>query len=232
MTDYLKLAEQYLRERILPSIKVTPKQDSLVQRIVGYLLYIPTGGSYMTNFWTTLGNTVYKPSSADTKDWQVLFHEAMHIRQEDRDGKILHSLKYAFPQVLAPIAVISLLLLGLGWWSLLGLVLLGPIPAWWRSRKELEAYTFQACLMELHRTNYGKGVVSYFTKMFSGSAYLFMWPFRKSINKHITEAVLSVHQAYEYGVYPVHVTDRFMWDTAARFMEEHSLVSGVHVKME
>lgn len=232
MTDYVKLAEQHLRESILPDIKVVSKQDSLFQRIVGYLLYIPTGGSYMTNFWTTLGNTVYKPSSAYSRDWIVLFHEAVHIRQEDEEGKILHSLKYAFPQVLAPIAVISLLLLGLGWWSLLGLVLLSPIPAWWRSRKELEAYTLQACLMELHRVSYGKNAIPHFITMFNGSAYLFMWPFNESIRKHMTEAVLSVQQAYQYGMNPVHVTDKFMWDTAVKFMEEQFLVSTLHVKME
>src|SRR5262249_36756926 len=119
-----RLAElqRELASRARP-VRVVPKRRFWHQRAADISLRILTLGgqkSYLTHYVTTLGHTIYVPDDFDAwppgRAWEVLRHEAVHVRQFERYGW------------LAMVLVYGLLPLPLG-------------LAYGRARLEWEAYT-------------------------------------------------------------------------------------------
>ena len=215
-------AVQFLNERTDLGIQLRDKSSSWLQRFIGVLLFLPTGGSYMHRFWTTIGRTVYAPSRRNSFDWSVLFHEAMHVRQHRRHP-ILHSLTYLCPQLIAiPAFGIMLLAFGLAWWSLLGLLFILPFPAYWRMRSELEGYKMSVAAYELHRSGLGWEAIDHIRGNFTGPAYWFMWPFGASIERELKAHLTEIGNCYSYSA--LTGVDTYMYGCLLSFMASEGLL--------
>lgn len=130
--------------------------------------------SYLDGYHTTLGKTVYVPASWDESSfdsrWVTLRHERVHMRQFRR-------------------------------WSWPGMVVLYgllPLPmglAYFRARLEQEAY---AESIRAAAEIWGKAWVcepSYRDNIlgqFTGPAYGWMWPFRRSLERWYDSVVASL----------------------------------------
>ena len=136
----------YRAHNKIPGFKLREKKTSSLM----WFVYIASlmflwNRRFMTSYITTIGTTVYVPCRVDEfglmyGDLVVLKHEIQHMLDSLEEGVVLWSVKYLFPQVLAPLC-----LLGFAWWPLwfLALALL-PWPAPWRVRAEVRGYAVTA----------------------------------------------------------------------------------------
>lgn len=159
-----------------PKFKVVCKSDSWMMKVIDIFLKIVSFGQankFMTVFVTTIGNTIYVPNSWDTLDdvfkISVLRHERVHMRQ---------SKKYWFP-----------------FYSFLYLFVFFPVVfAWYRKKFEQEAYEESLrAMVDLQ----GKEILDkidpeFFISQFTTGAYLWTWPFRKSITKWYNETKAKI----------------------------------------
>jgi len=107
-----------------PKLRVIPKSASRFMRFLDVLLRILTFNQmrgFLTSFTTTIGNTIYTSakwdSQSDMDRYVTLRHEAVHLRQQRKYGR----LKYAFMYLFLPLPFY------VGWKT-------------WRSKFEQEAY--------------------------------------------------------------------------------------------
>jgi hypothetical protein len=172
--------------KILYSFNINYKDTSCFMKIIGMLLFF--NKTFMTNYVTTIGNTIYFPNKQFIQDNQqesieILSHELVHIKQAQKWGKILFSILYLFPQCLAIFALLAPVSL----WFLLFLLFLAPLPAPWRMYFEVGGYTMSLFVIREQLKAQNKtdeqilsvllGYASHFDTIFSGSGYWFMWPF-------------------------------------------------------
>jgi hypothetical protein len=182
---YFKAFEDNMHKLYKFDIKY--KDRSLFMKFLGFILFFSK--SFMANFVSTIGSTIYFPSEAFVKNNDqtsilLLAHELVHVQQANKYGKILFGLLYLFPQCL----VILALLAPLSLWFLLFLICAAPLPAPFRTYFEIEAYAMSlfalnsqlkflknkpdkiAELLSVDATKID-------SKYFKSSAYWFMWPF-------------------------------------------------------
>ncbi len=152
----------------LPGFRIVRKDRSRLHRAIDRVLLVVTFGqmrTYLTGYQTTIGKTLYVTSDWD--DWTAdrryvtLRHEAVHLRQFRR---------YSLP-VMAVLYILVPLPMGL---------------AYFRARFEQEAYaeTIRAAAEVWgpavpREPAYRARIISQFT----GPAYGWMWPFRKSLGR-------------------------------------------------
>ena len=129
---------------------------------------------YMTRYTTVLGLTIYVPSEWDTRGdaerYITLRHEAVHLRQMRRMGKIPMALWYALP------------------WFPVGL-------AWGRARIEWEAYaeTLRA-IAEIRGVEAAAGAKAYIVEQFTSAAYGWMWPFPQQVGRWFDEEIARIRE--------------------------------------
>jgi hypothetical protein len=172
-----ELVEQMQQE--FPRFRIVHKRDSTLNKFIDVLLRLVTFGaqsSYMTQYHTVLGDTLYVPDRWDDTpepdQWITLRHERVHLRQRRRYGTLLMSFLYLVP----------FLPLGL---------------AYGRARIEWEAYR-----ESLRATARVKGLEvasseefrAYIVEQFTSGAYGWMWPFPKSINRWLDTALAEFEQ--------------------------------------
>lgn len=132
------------------NIEVAFKNKSTFMKILSVIVY-PFNRRFMTEFATTIGNTVYFPSldyvlnNSDAATC-VLAHETVHIYDTKHlfwAGSIGYNLGYLFPQILSVLALLAIL--G-NWWllSLAFLVFLFPMPSPFRMKIECRGYNMSA----------------------------------------------------------------------------------------
>ena len=65
-----------------PAPKLTSKANSKLMRFTGWLVK-PINPTFMTNYWTTIGNTIYYPTSETMPQHRhdILQHEFVHVHQ-------------------------------------------------------------------------------------------------------------------------------------------------------
>lgn len=165
---------------IVPKTKIIQKEESILHRIISKLLFFVD----YDNFNTTIGFSI----AMQNNSWWSLVHECIHVLQSSRQTRPLHSFLYLFPQSLFPIALPICAVL-FGWWSLLTLLLLLPWPAYFRMKKEMEAYRASFAVR-----NWMLGYVpdSYFESVvanFVGVNYYFMWPFESYVRRKLRRFV-------------------------------------------
>lgn len=168
-----------------PSFEVCPKTESRLITVIDVLLRAITFGStkdFMTRYTTTIGTTVYTPTSWDsmpeTSRMTILRHERVHMQQAQLYGRLLFSLLYLF-------------------WPLpLGL-------AYYRAKFEMEAYT--ETLQAQYEYHGEAAIVSALNKQFivgqfTSGAYGWMWPFKSKVEawydrqvQWITSKASSIH---------------------------------------
>jgi hypothetical protein len=168
-TPLLDATLDELRGRF-PRLRVVDKRDDGFSRLLDLLVRIVTFGgnsAYMTRYVTTLGQSIYLPTGwserSDLERVVVLRHEAVHLEQFRRYGKLGMAALYLFP--VFPIG------LALG-----------------RARLEWEAYaeTFRATaeLLGLEAAE-DPGLREHVLTQFVGPAYGYMWPFRRQVARWI-----------------------------------------------
>lgn len=170
------VAEMAARPR---PVRVVPKRAHWHQRAAARALWLLTFGgqrTYLSHYVTTLGHTIYVPDDFASwhpdHAWEVLRHELVHVRQFERYGWLGMIVVYGF----------------------------FPLPAglaWGRARLEWEAYreTLRAVAEiegiaaarapELHR---------HIVERFTGPDYGWMWPFPRSVQGWIDEAVSEIER--------------------------------------
>lgn len=174
-----------LREEILaefPGFKVVSKESSTLMHVIDALLRVITFGlmrTFMTGFTTTIGETVYVSTTfsqlGEISQMATLRHERVHMRQKRQYGVFLFALLYilVFPTVFA----------------------------FFRYKFEREAYAetmrFYACVHGpscLRNEQFKKSIVENFT----GAAYFWTWPFRKSVEKWYDETASKILARQSY----------------------------------
>lgn len=157
-----------------PHFKEVRKSDSGLMKFIGAFLRIVTFGgmkSFMDSFTTTIGTTVYTPSSWDSMDDAgrciVLRHERVHMVQKAHYGMWLFTLMYLIP--IFPIGF-----------------------AWFRAAFEMEAYgeTITATL-ELRGAQVAMApeFKARMVSRFTGPSYLWMWPFPDRVGEWFDTAL-------------------------------------------
>ena len=155
--------EQLLSQLASQGVRVEAKAGKWYWKTLDVLLKIISFGQltkFMTEYTTTIGNTIATPavwdSYPDSVKIEILSHESVHVRQYQR---------YGFGN-----AWIGIFPVGFAYLFL-------PFPiglAYCRARLEWEAY---AESLRLNRSLDKDFLVSQFT----GPGYLWMWPFKSQV---------------------------------------------------
>lgn len=183
-----------------PDLKIAFKNQTWWMRILGKIMFF--NPRFMTDFTTTLGNTVYFPSSdffgqvSEKEAMIILAHEFVHISDQAKQGRLKYSLLYAIPQIFILWAPILFLF---HWWlACLWICLWAiPFPAYWRMRSEFHGYSMSLFVSnyllkemgmdQINRTYALNDLADQLSKEFTSSSYYFMWMF--GVNKSLHDQV-------------------------------------------
>jgi len=150
--------------------------DPFSKLIDGALRVLTLGGQrhYLTRYVTTMGSTLFLPTgwaerSAESR-YITLRHEAVHLRQFRRYGRVGTALLYLLP----------ILPLGLAYGR-----------AWleWEAYAETLRATFEVAGLEAARD---PKLHAHIVAQFTGPAYGWMWPFPRAVNGWIDRVVLEL----------------------------------------
>ncbi len=128
-------------QKHFPDLKIKYKDESSLMKVIGYLLFF--NKRFMTSYTTTIGSSIYFSNQIFVRSHPIaatiiLLHELVHIYDAKKISSFLFSLLYLSPQILAVLSLPLYFLIG--WWSLLFLLLLLPLPAFFRMHFERRAY--------------------------------------------------------------------------------------------
>jgi hypothetical protein len=179
--------DQYCAElKTKYNFNVYYKDESLFMKILSYILFF--NPSFSTDFTTTIGNSIYFPNRSSVLNDEVnysiiLSHELRHVCQAKKYSSIFFGFLYLFPQILVLLSVLSFL----SYYFLFFLVFAAPIPAYFRSFFEKQAYVISLFVtyQYLVQKKYSQDDIdkdlsrmsSFCNSMFTQSSYYFMWPF-------------------------------------------------------
>jgi len=157
-----------------PDFRLIYKGGSSFMKALGWFLFVVTFGtqrSFMKSYVTTIGHTVYVPdpwdSWTDVSKVVILRHERVHMRQQGRYGRVLFSFLYAVP-------------------------FLPMFLSYFRARFELEAYSESVrANVELRGPEHvlSQEFKDWMVSQFTSGAYGFMWPFRKTVERWVTDEI-------------------------------------------
>jgi len=185
-------------QKQFPDLQIKYKNQSTFMKLIGKILFF--NKSFMTNFTTTVGSTVYFPSESFVKvrpisSELILLHELVHVQDSKKYNKLLFGFLYLLPLSLLPI---SILLFLFSWKIALFLLLLSfvPLPAYFRMTFEKRAYLVSLyCMYQLSvKKNFTSNLDSASKSYLSGfkdASYYFMWPF-SNLDKEFAEALEKI----------------------------------------
>ncbi len=183
---------------------------------------------FMSNFTTTIGNTIYFPSEDwlfgrdfVTKDngtpftvveqerlgaeraWKVVAHEIVHYDDGEKIGQIPYSTWYLFPQI--PLFVIGLVLgFVLGPWlfltALSGLI---PFPAPGRKYYEMRGYAVSMAVLMWSENRALAEPPDYIVKSFTTGNYYWMWPFKAKVEAELKDWIARAQYLQIFVEIPV-----------------------------
>lgn len=198
--------------KYFPDLVIKYKDQSGFMKFLGTLLFF--NKSFMTDYTTTIGSTVYLPTESYTtvkpvSAAAVLLHELVHIKDAHKISKPLFMLLYLSPQIMAPLC---LLLLLLSWKIALPVFILfaSPIPSYFRMYFERRAYfaslysIFALSKIKNFSSDLSTEKASYL-KHFKDSSYYFMWPF-SNLDKDFDDAVTKIEASqrpYEDSIFDI-----------------------------
>jgi hypothetical protein len=158
-----------LREEF-PKLRIVDKREDAFSRLVDRLVRIVTLGGqsrYMTHYVTTMGSTIYVHAGWDERDdvsrYVTLRHEAVHLRQFRRYGRVGMTFLYLLP----------IFPLGLA---------LGRARLEWEAYAETLRATAEARGIEAARD---PALHAHIVAQFTGPAYGWMWPFPRTVRRWI-----------------------------------------------
>ena len=179
-----KLEFDNLKEAIsskIPNFSIKYKNESLVQRIIGLLVYLFNPG-YMTHITTTASPVVWFPSKEYVEEdyhraFNILAHEFVHLT--DQIGStVWFDIKYMFPQILGVLGLLGFLGFAWSWcfWLFFLLAFALPLPAPWRAASELRGYAMSMACEFWFYGYISQQTKDFIAKNFYGSTYYFMSP--------------------------------------------------------
>lgn len=149
-------------------MRIVKKPDSPLHKVIHHALVVLTFGgmrSYLDDYQTTIGRTIYVTADWDERDplerYCTLRHEAVHLRQFRR---------FTLP-------------------GMAFLYLFLPLPlgvAYFRARFEMDAYAESIrAAAEIHGSAYPRsaGYRAHVLEQFTGPSYGWMWPFRRALER-------------------------------------------------
>ena len=185
---------------IFPDIQVKYKDESTFMKVLGTILFF--NPSFMTDFVTTIGSTIYFPSRAAVQNspdsfGTVFMHEMVHVHDQKTMGKIPFGFLYLLPQLLSLICFALLFVIS---WKImlpLAVLFLLPIPAYFRMCFERRAYLSSLYthykMSKISSYNYDPASdVDDYVGQFTSSSYYFMWPFKTALTADFNNAVALV----------------------------------------
>jgi hypothetical protein len=214
MTETEKLNKSVaLVKKFAPGFQVKYKTGSKLHQIIGWILKKLGNPYYNTSYITTLGQTMYLPSSCDKEPlpglWQSALHEGMHAKDCQAIGTIPFSAAYLMPQLLGILGAVYTLvvLLGLlyGWplgllWGCTSLIFLAPLPAFGRAYAEIRGYTVSLAVAFWSGTlEDEQAYINWLVDTFSGPAYFYMWPFKAWVRSYFDQKL----QELKTGQFPL-----------------------------
>lgn len=184
ISQFELLVKEY--QKLVP-FEIRYKEESRAMKVVSVILTIfcPT---FMSHFTSVIGGYIYFPSRKFVERdeygaMRILAHELVHLLDQKRVGKPLFMISYLFPHSLA-LGVFSFPFLG--WWSLLFLLFLAPIPSWPRFYFESRGYAMNVLTARKKRK---EAVLERATRQFMGWNYYKMYPFRDAVQEKILDWV-------------------------------------------
>ena len=177
MADYDGIASLAAVERRMAArgVRLVEKRGAWHQRLIDRALRVVSLGAmdrYRSAYVTTIGRTDYVPDGWE--GWpvevrvEVLRHELVHVEQFARFG-------------LVPMLIAYLFL---------------PLPvglAWCRARLEREAYEESLrAAFERGGLAAAQALGAEVVRRFVGPDYLWMWPFRRSVERWLDRAIASL----------------------------------------
>jgi hypothetical protein len=167
-----------------PQVSIGYKDQSTLMRVLGKLAFFSP--DFMTQYVTTIGNTIYFPSATylsahPVTTEVVLLHELTHIHDSQKYGQWPFFLAYLFPQILFLLAPLLFLLS----WKIAIVAMVAfllPIPAYFRMIFEQRAYMTELYAMQYLNTKYNYHInlsaqSDFCITQFKDSGYYWMWPF-------------------------------------------------------
>lgn len=181
-----------------------PKKTSKLMKFLNFFIQI-FNKDFMEKYSTTVYPNVYFPDNFSTNmRWEILAHEWVHLRG-GKKSQFLFSIKYLFPQWLVVLSFLSLLAIPFSnFWllNLLWLVLVAPLPAYWRMKEELDGYTMNLVIDKTTRGVISPFYIDFLELQFTGPGYYFMWPFKKNITNRLSTRVGQVLTGQYDKIYP------------------------------
>lgn len=185
----------------IPKFEIRYKNEHLSSKILGVLCWL-FNRKYMTHYTTTRYPYVYFPNrkfveSNKSNAYKILMHEFVHLWDIKHQG-IWHNILYGIPQVIALVLLGGFIASGfLGmeyWWVLLTIAIpmlycAAPTPAYWRMKSELRGYSMNIAVNYWRYGSVSDYTIDWIVSVFTGSGYLFMWPFKKNMRKRIDKVV-------------------------------------------
>lgn len=192
MTDLerLQALERRIKE-LVPSFEVRFKDESNFMKLLSKILFFTKG--FMTNFITTIGTKVYFTSRKEyladpANSFRVLAHEFVHV-YDFVLKPVRFTLGYVFPQILASLALLSVLAFLSPYFllSLIFLLCLAPIPSPTRKNSEMRGYGMS---LKVHQwrgasPDFLDWYATVSADNFVNSNYWYMYPFRDAVEKEL-----------------------------------------------
>lgn len=200
----LKNGNLFIEKYITPKmggkkIEITTKESSNLMKLIGWFLAaIQINKTFMTNYITTIGTTIYFPEKlleeiAPKRFMEVVIHECVHAVDE-HNNKLFYKPTY-LPELFIglPLLIISIVLFVLKFWIaasiLLALALLCilPVPKPGRYHWEIRAYSTSLGIAHIFNEDkaYTNQIKRWVCGQLTGSSYYFTWPFRDKILKDL-----------------------------------------------
>jgi hypothetical protein len=180
----LNISKEYF-----PDLKIKYKNESTFMKLLSYILFF--NKKFMSNYVTTIGNTIYYPSKEyikenETRSVIILCHELMHLHQPSYNlsepvsklDLINSSFEYLTPQIFGLFGIFGFLNPYL---FLLFLFLL-PLPSFYRYSMELEAYSINMYVNNKLNLNTNLDKIA---EKLSGPDYYFTMPSKDLVKNHL-----------------------------------------------
>ncbi len=201
MTSFEQLTQEMLQ---LTPFRIRYKNESWEMQLLGAFSY-PFCPTFLTNYTTVIGSTIYFPSREYMRQHsdraaQLLAHEMVHLLDAEGVSEAVFLSSYMFPQILF-LGIFSFP--WLGWWALLFLLFLLPIPAPFRFYFESRAFAMDVLTADPSEREH---VLNWAVAQFSDWGYYKMFPFEKLARKMINYWVQQAEEGKDQVLLKVLLT--------------------------
>jgi hypothetical protein len=198
--------------KVNPKASLKAKSTSVLQRALGFAFknIVPFNPLYMQQYITVVGDTIWMPEKdlGEGALFQTLVHENIHFKQKKKYGNALFSFLYLSPLTVGLVGLVLALAFHSWIVALSALVLLAPLPAYFRFSWEVEAYRTSLILanhsastsnyrgIDLVAIERNRQLTAWVVSQLAGKFYYFAWPFKKHVETVLNDAGKSNDPIY------------------------------------